>query len=491
MKVRPPRRARLPRTALLRLPTAAALVVLGVAGPLELAAQDTSTGRAAVEALTFPELEFDPPEAELREVEGVPVLFLADSTLPLVSVFASFRGGYARFPRDRYAAGMALSNLLRYGGTTSLPPDSVDTLLEHFAVQTSFGGGGGGVSARVNSLREHADTAVALLGDLLRNPRFDREQIETWRLRELEAVRRRADNPSVLAVSEFNRLLYGDHPIGWEMEPRDLEPERLDPAAFRALHRRIVCPGNLVLGVTGQLSWEEARALLATMLEGWPPCEEELPPTPVPEIRREPGVFLVPKELEQSVVVMAHPSGVREEDDAEYYAALIGNSILGAGGFSSRILSRVRTEEGYAYSASSLWTTPRRWDGLVGAVTQTRPETAVEAARLILEILREAREEPPSEEEVGTAVDRIVNGFVFNFERPAQIVSRRMYAVTRDLPADWLERYLEGIQAVTPASVHRVYRDQLRPEAMSILVVGDPARMELEALGEVTVLEVP
>jgi zinc protease len=199
----------------------------------------------------------------------------------------------------------------------------------------------------------------------------------------------------------------------------------------------------------------------------------------------------VPKELEQSVVVMAHPSSVREEDDAEYYAALIGNSILGAGGFSSRILSRVRTEEGYAYSASSLWTTPRRWDGLVGAVTQTRPETAAEAARLILEILEEAREKPPSEEEVGTAVDRIVNGFVFNFERPAQIVSRRMYGVTRDLPPDWLERYLEGIQAVTPGSVHRVYREQLRPEDMSILVVGDPARMELEALGEVTVLETP
>jgi predicted Zn-dependent peptidase len=491
MRARGAGSARHLRTALLLASTLFGTVVPGASALQELAAQEPPTGRAAVEALTFPELEFDPPEADLREVEGVPVLFLADSTLPLVSVFASFRGGYARFPRDRYAAGMALSNLLRYGGTAALAPDSVDTLLEHFAVQTTFGGGGGGVSARVNSLREHADTAVALLGDLLRNPRFDREQIETWRLREIEAVRRRADNPSVLAVSEFNRLLYGDHPIGWEMGPRDLEPERLDPAVFRFLHRRIVCPDNLVLGVTGQLTWEEARALLGEMLEGWAPCEEELPPTPVPEIRREPGVFLVPKELEQSVVVMAHPSGVREDDDAEYYGALIGNGILGAGGFSSRILSRVRTEEGYAYSASSLWTTPRRWDGLVGAVTQTRPETAVEAARLILEILEEARAEPPSDEEVGIAVDRIVNGFVFNFERPAQIVARRMYALTRDLPADWLERYLEGIQAVTPASVHQVYRDHLRPESMSILVVGDPARMELEQLGEVTVLEAP
>jgi zinc protease len=153
----------------------------------------------------------------------------------------------------------------------------------------------------------------------------------------------------------------------------------------------------------------------------------------------------------------------------------------------------VRTEEGYAYSAASLWTTPRRYDGIVGAVTRTRPENTVPALRLILDIMRDMKESSPSQEEVRTAVDQIVNGFVFNFETPAQIVSRRMFYLAQELPSDWLERYLQGVQRVTPASVRTVFERNLRPEDMTILVVGDPARIGIEALeslGHVTVLEV-
>jgi predicted Zn-dependent peptidase len=473
----------------------AALLVAATSAldPAPLTAQQHPVGKESIESLRYPRLDFDPPEAEVRDVEGVPVLFLSDSTLPLVSVFASFKGGYAHFPRSRYAAATALSNLLRYGGTTELPPDSVDTLLEYFALQTSFGSGGGAVSASVNTLIEHVDTAVALLGDMLKHPRFAPDQVETWRLRELESVRRRTDSPGTLAVTEFNHLLYGDHPIGWQMAPADLEPEKLTGDVLRQIHGEVVCPGNLVLGVTGDIDWTHARTLLERMLTDWPACTEELPPAPEPDIRREPGIFLIPKDLEQSVVVMAHPTSVRQEDDPTYFSTIIGNSILGGSGFSSRVLSRVRTEEGYAYSASTLWTTPRDFDGIMGAITQTRPETTVDAIRLILDILKEARTEEPSEREVDTAVDQIVNGFVFNFESPAQIVARRMFYLARDFPADWLERYLDGIEKVTPASVEEVFRDHIHPDRMSILVVGDPDRIgmeALEALGPVTVLDV-
>ena len=106
----------------------------------------------------------------------------------------------------------------------------------------------------------------------------------------------------------------------------------------------------------------------------------------------------------------------------------------------------------------------------------------------------DSREEAPGDGEVRTAVDRIVNGFVFNFETPAQIVARRMFFLAQDFPDDWLERYLDGIQDVTPASILGVFREHLRPDDMSILVVGDPARIDmegLEALGPLTILDPP
>ncbi len=457
------------------------------------AADAQSVGKSAAAALSVPELDFHPPSPEVHEVSGVPVLFLREPTVPLVNVLARFEGGFARLGRDFYGAGTALPALLRYGGTATMTPDSVDRVLEYYALQTSFGGGGEAISSSLNTLTEHLDEALAIWGAMLREPRFDPNEVEVWRGREMESVRRRPDDPQRLAFSEFNRLLYGDHPIGWEMEEADLAPELVGPNRLHALHRRIVCPRNLVLGVTGDLPWSAIEPRLRRLLEEWPACGDPLLPSPIPDIRREPGVFLIPRALDQSVLVMAHPTSVRLGEDVAYFSVQIGNAILGAGGFSSRILSRVRTEEGYAYSAASLWTTPRRYDGIVGAVTRTRPENTVPALRLILDIMQDMRDSAPTDEEVRTAVDQVVNGFVFNFETPAQIVSRRMFYLAQDLPRDWLERYLQGVQRVTPASVRSVFARNLRPGEMTILVVGDPERIDLEALGSlghVTVLEV-
>lgn len=450
-------------------------------------------GREAAEKLRFSPLRFNAPEPEKHEVAGVRVLYLEDHTVPLVTLYARFKGGYSLLDRRLYGAASALPALLRYGGTDAISPDSMDAALEYYALQTTFGGGGESVFSSLNTLTAHVGVALDLWFGMLRAPRFDSAQVEIWRGRELENLRRTPDDPQRLAFTEFNRLLYGDHPVGWEMATADLEPERLAPDVLHDVAGRILCPQNLILGVTGDVAWKEIEGRLRHFLEGWPPCSGPLGAYPEPHIRRGPGVFLIPRKLEQSVLVMAHATDVHLGDGATYYAAQIGNAILGAGGFSSRIMERVRTEEGYAYAASSVWTMPRRYQGIVGAVTRTRPENTVPALRLILDIMGEMSEEDPTRVEVGTAVDRIVNGFVFNFETMGQIVSRRMFYLAQDLPDDWLERFVEGVEAVTPAAVHRVLRANLRPRDMIIMVVGDPDRIgraELEQLGPVTVLDV-
>ncbi|MDX1646097.1 MAG: pitrilysin family protein [Longimicrobiales bacterium] len=485
------------RRVVIGLPLVAALFA-----PLSLGGQEPTVGesaseggvRRALESLEVAALDFDQPKVEEREVAGVPVLLLEDAALPLVTFQAYFEGGYGRYPRSDFAAAMGLPALLRYGGTSGRTPLEVDEIIAHYALQPRFGTAGGSVTTSMNTLTEHVDTALALWTEMIAEPRFDEGEIAAWRARQLESVRRRADDPGRLAVVEMNRLLYGEHPVGWEMTEDDLVPGRLGPERFRMLHGRIVCRENLVLGFSGDLSWEEAGPMVRRVVRRIPPCTEDLPEPPLPDIRREAGIFVIERPgLEQAVVVMAHPTDVRLEDDVEYFSALVANSVLGAGGFSSRILRRIRTEEGFAYSATSLWTTPRRHEGIVGAMTRTRPENVAPAIEVILETMRELREAPPASHEVGTTVDQVVNGFVFNFESASQVVSRAMYYRAVGLPDDWLERYLEGVQAVGPRDVHDVLEAHLRPAAMTILVVGDPRRMGLEALeglGTVTTLDV-
>lgn len=449
-------------------------------------------GRDAALELEIPPLEFEQPEVQVRTVDGdVPVFYLEDRNLPLVDVYARFRGGYALWDREYYGVGTALPSLLRTGGTRTLPPDSVDRRIDFYALSMSFGGGGESSSARVGTLTEHLDEAVELWGEMLRAPRFDSAELEIWRGRTLESVRRRRDRPVSLAYSRFNRLLFGDHPTGWELTAEDLAQERVTPERLEWLHSRIFCRENLVLGVAGDVAWTRAETLLEEMLEGWPSCPEPLPEPRPTDPRREGGVFLIPRDLSQSTVVMAEPGGVRTGDRPDYFASRIGNSILGGSGFTSRLVSRVRTELGLAYSVSSLWTAPLNDEGIVGAVTRTRAPATVSAVRSILRVMEDLRTQPPEPEEVELAVDRVVNGFVFNFEDAGRMVSRRMAYEIQDLPGDWLERYVEGIQAVDPTDVHRVVREQLHPDSMTILVVGDTTRFDepLDALGEVRILE--
>ena len=455
----------------------------------------TAQERPAIEDLEFAELEFLPSESVRHTLEpGVDVFVLEDRSLPLVSVYARLRGGPRHFARTELAAATALPIILRSGGTVDLSPDSVNALLEFYAAQTTFGGGGGTSFSRVNVLTRHLDEVLPVWGDLLARPAFDTTFVEVWRGRQLEDVRRKRDTPGRLAVSTFNRLLFGDHPVGWELGEADLERENLTQERLTAIHAKVFCLDNLTLGVSGDVTWGEIRPKLEQMLAGWSPCDSPLQePSPSDHVV-EPGVYLLPRKLEQSTVVIGKPSAIRLADDRDYFASRIGNAILGGSGLASRLATRVRTEEGLAYSVASVWTAPRRSIGIVGAITQTKSESTVATTRLILEVLSQMSTDPASDSETHDAIDRIVNGFVFNFQSPGQIVSRQMLYVAQELPADWLERYLAGIQAVSAADVERVFRTNLSPEGMDdmvILVVGDPDRFDdgLEEFGTIRVVE--
>ncbi len=474
---------------------AAALVILAAATavtPDRAAAQTPRADREAAEALRFQPLSFSPPTASDHEIEGVTVFFLADHSLPLVNVYARFEGGFGLLGRELYAATTALPSLLRFGGTLELHPDSVDEQVDQHALQLAFGSSGGSTTATLNALTPNIEAGLRLWKDMLLHPRFDSVHVEVWRGQELESALRRPDDPGRLAFSEFNRLMFGDHPIGWEMGPDDLEPEDLSRATLLAVHGRILCRDNLTLGVTANLAWEDIEPQLRGFLADWPPCEAALPEPPVPDILNTPGVYLIPRELDQTTIVMAHRTAIRQEDSQDYFSSRIANSILGSSGFSSRILNRVRTELGLSYSAGSFWTTPSESDGIVGALTRTKAESTIAATRAILDVMEEMRRSAPERAEVEAAVDAASNGFSFNFQGAMQVVSRRVLHQAQELPEDWLERYVAGVQRVSPGDVRNVLRRHLDPDRMIIMILGDPSRFDLppETLGEVTIWQV-
>ena len=469
------------------------LVAALAAALVPLRATGQATLRERIAELSATEMDFAPVYPRSERVAGVPVYFLEDRELPLITLYAYFRGGTSNFGREHYAALAALPGLLRKGGTATLPTDSVDIVIESMALAMSFGRGGRSASASVNFLSDQLDAAVGLWGEMLREPRFDSVQVAQWREGELERMRRRREDPGAVAIGAFNRIIYGDHPIGWELTPADLAPEHLANDRLRHVHAALICPENLTLGVVGDIGWERASELLAGLLAEWTPCSGELLEAPSPTLRRDPGVFVIHREVAQSVVVLGHSSGVRQGETPEYFASRIGNAILGASGLSSRFTTEIRTREGLAYDATSIWTAPADSDGLLGGFTRTKPETTLRAARLMLEGLASMGAEAPADHEVERATREIVNGFVFNFAAPSRIVTRAIAYEMMGLSADWLQLFVRGVQEVTPDAVLEVFRSQVDTARMTYLLLGDTTRFDgsPSELGAVTVIEAP
>src|SRR5205823_9049773 len=165
-------RLRRPHCALLRWPAAVP------APAARTAAQQPTDSRRAIESLQFPPLRFSPPMPKrVKLSNGVPVYLLPDKTLPILQLFVVSKAGVAHVPDSLWGVGWHADEIIRSGGTTRLSPDSVDKLLDFYAIQFQLNTENEQSRAFVSGLSRYRDEMLELTFDLLRNPRNDTSRI--------------------------------------------------------------------------------------------------------------------------------------------------------------------------------------------------------------------------------------------------------------------------------------------------------------------------
>lgn len=457
------------------------------------AAQQTGDTKAQIQALQFAPLRFNPPTPKRVVLSnGVPVYLLVDHSLPLLDVEVVSKVGVGNLPDSLWGIGWQADNLLRTGGTTRLSPDSVDKLIEFYALGVNIATGNEQSNASISGLSRYRDQMLELGFDLLRNPRNDSARVRITADQQLEAWRRRNDQPGSILNRAWNQVMLGDHPIGRSQVTPD-EVAGFTPARFRWTQERIFCPQNLVLGVSGDFDEQSLIAKLERLFRGWPACRPGLRPIPPLQIAQGPRTVLVEKDVNQTSIRMGHAGALRIANTPDYFAAQVADFLLGGGGgFNSRLLQRVRSDSGFAYSVFSNWGADTRREDLFFAGAQIRAEKTVAGVSLMRQIIASMATEPVTPRDVKLAQDNEVNSFVFRFENPGQIVATQMGYAIDGLPANWFDLYLKGIQAVTPAQVADVSRRYLHADQLVTVVVGKPGGFDkpLDSLGPVIVMPV-
>ncbi len=194
-----------------------------------------------------------------------------------------------------------------------------------------------------------------------------------------------------------------------------------------------------------------------------------LPDVPKVQALKAPVNENIPFASAQAQVLIAQPGIARNSPD--FMAVLVGNHILGGGGFTSRLTEEVREKRGLSYSVYSDFS-PGLDAGAFTIALQTRPDQAAEALKVSQDTLRRFVAEGPTEKELKAAKDNLIGGFALRIDSNRKLLGNVSNIAWNGLPLDYLEHWTERVQALTVRDVREAMQRMLQPERMVTVVVG-------------------
>lgn len=402
---------------------------------------------------------------------GVEAWLVEDHSVPVVSLSFSFAGGAALDPEGKEGLAELVSGLLDEGAG-DMDSRAFQRALEDVAASLRFSVGLDRFDGTLRSLSAHKDRAFELLRLALTAPRFDAEPVERIRAQLLAALESRKDDPRRIARRAWYAAAFDGHPYA---RPVSGSPESLRAIAREDLARfaraRLVRAG-LVIGAAGDISARELaerldRAFGALPARGAPP---DLPEAAVGGGR----LIVVRKPIPQSVIVFGQ-AGLKR-GDPDYYTAYVMNHILG-GGSSSRLNAELREKRGLVYSVYS-YLNPLDRAGLVMGGLGTANAQAGAALALVRSQWRRLAEEGVDAGELADARTYLNGSFPLRLDSTGDIAAMLTAIQVNRLGIDYLDRRASLIDAVGAADVRRLARRLLDPDALTVVVVGDPEGVE-------------
>ncbi len=341
----------------------------------------------------------------------------------------------------------------------------------------------------LEGLAEDFPELMALLAEIVLEPGFPEEEFLLLRERRRAELQHALDDPREVANRTYLPLFFGDSPYG---HPVDGSPESLAGLQLedlRSFFQTQVHPQECSLVIVGMVPQAQA---LATTQQFWSTWRSPLAPAPAfqdaPQTLAQPGIYLLDRpDLTQSEIRCGHLGPPRSTPD--FFALRLVNYILGGGGFSSRLMMRIRAEKGLTYGIRSQFHC-RRAPGPFIISTFTPAEHTATMIQEIKNVMTEVKETAGTAAELADAQSYYVGSFPLGLETPGGLAQQIKNIELYNLGLDYLSLYRPRILAVDQSAAQAAAQKYLYPEELVILVVGPAARcrLELEKIGRVTLL---
>jgi zinc protease len=436
-------------------------------------ASTVSLGQAQKPAdLKFPPLKYEPPSPATFRMTFANHLHgyvQEDHSLPLVTISAIVNFGDLYLAKDKEGLGSVLSRTLIQGGTKTRDGDAIEERIAFLGGTLDFNATERMSTLTLSVLSKDLDEGLGLFFDVLLNPEFREVPLKLAKARLVEQLRQANDQPSEVLRREYEKLLYGDHPLAWQ--PTKSTYEGITAADLKAVHSTYFVPKNVILAAAGDFAKADLKAKINKLVAGWKNKEVKLPALSKKFPEPEPGVYFVQMPINQGYVSLGHLG--LEDTNPDYYAVQVMNFILGGGSFTSRITTKVRSNEGLSYNQGSRFTYPWGFPGVFSGYVQSKSSTVGYAVSLILDEVNRIRQAPVSDTELGLAIDYFLESFSSAFESPHATMTTFAELDMTGKPMDYYKTYRDRIRAVTKARVQEVAAKYVHPDKIAIMIVGD------------------
>jgi zinc protease len=456
----------------MRLCTALLSLVMAALWCLSAAADGIPSSPSAI---AFRPLDWNVPlGASYRQVldNGLVAYIAEDHAFPYVKISGYVRYGSICDPAGKEGLSGLMAGLLRTGGTRAYQSDTLDALIDLYSLKIGISCSETQLTFSCACLSEYADTCLFVLSQMLFHPSFEDKKIKKQTAILLEAIAHRFDNPDPLLDAAYDKAMYRNSPNSVLATPKTIG--RITKNDLVDLHRKILKTENMVVGIAGNFS---KKTMTEKLSRQFPKSSGEPADSVFPNVGISPlaKCVIVNRPITQSYVRLGLPLFKRPNDD--YYVVNILNLILGGEGFTSRLSSKVRSDEGLAYviysSAGSNYVFPATFF----IEFHTKNETACRALSLCLTEIRRVLSSGVTDKELSHAKKVLIDGLPSMFRTADDIVDNYANNEFLKRPADHFAVYPKKINAITKENVLSAAKKYLDTSAITYTVVGDTSVM--------------
>ena len=420
-----------------------------------------------------PRRDYHFPRFVRRRLDNGLELIVAPATkLPLVTVAIVVDGG-AVCDSPEYEGVARLAAKLMLEGTDKDDGAELTERFERLGASVDAEADWDEAAVTMTVMSDRLPAAFALLGEVLRTPAFPQREVDRLKAeRQAELLQLRAE-PRGLADELFTRFLYTPtsryaRPDGGD----ETSVARIEREHIRSFYESRYVPAATTVIVVGDVTVEGAERLVRTTLGGWTGTSATRIAADAAPARRDRAVHIVAKaDAPQSELRIGHVGVPRNHPD--FFAVNVMNAILG-GLFNSRINLNLREAHGYTYGAFSVFDW-RRQAGPFLVQTAVKSDITDAAAREVFAEIDRIRAGRVTEDELSLATSYLDGVFPIRFETTVAIAAALSVLVVHGLPEDYYDRYRERVRGVTRDQIFEAAQRHLHPEALQVVVVGDPA----------------